>query len=344
MTIKLTPGEIYFIREKDILTNEQTSYVKIGLVKEKVDRDSENRLAEHQTGNPRELSVFKVIETPAVSEIETMLHGIFAINRGIGEWFNFNDDQLSRCIEEAEALAKEAESNSEFFTQEEKLGKVLSSGKVKQPTDEIAKFYHEYLCAEIEKKSCKPIIEDIQEILGEANAQGEEGADELVTVQETRRQTFSEDDFQKAHPGLYKQYLKLEEKITSSFRWVRPKDPVEDLSVINPEMDSLIEEIYATIAAIRIHEGSIETLQQLRVQLIGYETRANWRMKIAKANVAVFCGRSPEVEGICKWPRKSKVKETFDKNKFKEENPAIYEEFTSTIIGSRTRVRRSGRN
>lgn len=344
MTIKLTPGEIYFIREKDILTNEKTSYVKVGLVKEKVDRDSENRLAEHQTGNPRELSVFKVIETPAVSEIEKMLHGIFATNRVNGEWFNFTDDQLSQCIEEAEALVKEAESNLEFFTQEEKLGKVLSSGEVKQPTDEIAKFHHEYLCAEIEKKSCKPIIEDIQEILGEANAQGEEGADELVTVQETRRQTFSEDDFQNSYPDLWEKYLTREEKISSLFRWVRPKDPVEDLSVINPELDSLIEEISEIITVAEECQGSIETLHQQRVQLIGYETRAEWRMKIAKANVSVFCGRSPEVEGICKWPRKSKVKKTFDKNKFKEENPEIYEEFTSTIIGSRTRVRRSGRN
>lgn len=344
MTIKLTPGEIYFIREKDILTNEKTSYVKVGLVKEKVDRDSENRLAEHQTGNPRELLVFKVIETPAVSEIEKMLHGIFATNRVNGEWFNFTDDQLSQCIEEAEALVKEAESNLEFFTQEEKLGKVLSSGEVKQPTDEIAKFHHEYLCAEIEKKSCKPIIEDIQEILGEANAQGEEGADELVTVQETRRQTFSEDDFQNSYPDLWEKYLTREEKISSLFRWVRPKDPVEDLSVINPELNTLIKEISEIITVAEERQGSIETLHQQRVQLIGYETRAEWRMKIAKANVSVFCGRSPEVEGICKWLRESKVKETFDKNKFKEENPAIYEEFTSTIIGSRTRVRRSGRN
>ena len=136
MTIKLTPGEIYFIREKDILTNEKTSYVKVGLVKEKIDRDSENRLAEHQTGNPRELSVFKVIETPAVSEIEKMLHGIFATNRVNGEWFNFTDDQLSQCIEEAEALVKEAESNLEFFSEQDKLSKVLSSGEVKQPTDD----------------------------------------------------------------------------------------------------------------------------------------------------------------------------------------------------------------
>ena len=344
MTIKLTPGEIYFIREKDILTNEKTSYVKVGLVKEKVDRDSENRLAEHQTGNPRELSVFKVIETPAVSEIEKMLHGIFATNRVNGEWFNFTDDQLSQCIEEAEALVKEAESNLEFFSEQDKLSKVLSSGEVKQPTDEIAKFHHEYLCADIEKKSCNPIIKKVKEILGEAVDQGEEGADELATVRESERKTFSKEDFQNSYPDLWEKYLTREEKISGSFRWTQPKDFQEDLSVINPELDTLIKEISEIITVAEERQGSIETLHQLRVQLIGYETRANWRMKIAKANVAVFCGRSPEVEGICKWTRESKMYETFEKNKFKEENPAIYKEFTSTTIGSRTRVRRSGRN
>jgi len=344
MKVKLTAGEIYFIREKDILTDEKTSYVKVGLVKENEGRNSEDRLSEHQTGNPRELSVVKEIETPAVSEIEKMLHGLFATNRVSGEWFHFTDDQLNQCIEVAEELAKEAESNTEFFSKQDELKNVLSAGEVKQPTDEITKFHHEYLWAEVEKKSCKPITEEVKAILSEAVAQGEEGADELAKIQKTHRHPFSEEDFQNAHPGLYKKYLVLEEKIGGSFRWTRPKDSEKELSVINPELNTLIGEISATITAVRNRAGSIEILHRQRVQLIGYETRAEWQMKIAKANVAVFCGESPEVEGICKWSRKVELKENFDKNKFKEENPEIYEEFISEKTVSSTRVRRSGRS
>jgi len=34
--MKLTPGELYFIREIDVRTGQLTPYVKIGIVREKV--------------------------------------------------------------------------------------------------------------------------------------------------------------------------------------------------------------------------------------------------------------------------------------------------------------------
>jgi len=39
MAIDLRAGEIYFIGEKDVRTNQSSSYYKIGLVREKDDRD-----------------------------------------------------------------------------------------------------------------------------------------------------------------------------------------------------------------------------------------------------------------------------------------------------------------
>ena len=50
-------GEIYFIGEKDLRTKELTQYFKVGIVRENpenADRESTQRLLEHQTGNPRE--------------------------------------------------------------------------------------------------------------------------------------------------------------------------------------------------------------------------------------------------------------------------------------------------
>ncbi len=44
MAINLTPGEIYFIREKDVLTHEVSNYVKVGLVREGEDRGSDERV------------------------------------------------------------------------------------------------------------------------------------------------------------------------------------------------------------------------------------------------------------------------------------------------------------
>ena len=85
--MKLTPGEIYFVRERDVKSGEISPYVKIGIVREgaKGPRTSEERLLEHQTGNPRELFLHEVIATPAVEEIETRLHRAFAEHGVSGE-------------------------------------------------------------------------------------------------------------------------------------------------------------------------------------------------------------------------------------------------------------------
>jgi hypothetical protein len=56
-------GEIYFIGEKDLRSKEVTPYFKVGIVRENAenaDRDSTQRLLEHQTGNPRELYIESV--------------------------------------------------------------------------------------------------------------------------------------------------------------------------------------------------------------------------------------------------------------------------------------------
>ena len=63
--MKLIAGEIYFIGEKDLKTGLDTKYFKIGIVREgaKGPRTSEERLLEHQTGNPRRLYLRDIVKT-----------------------------------------------------------------------------------------------------------------------------------------------------------------------------------------------------------------------------------------------------------------------------------------
>ena len=62
----LTPGQLYFINEQDIQTGMRSNYYKIGIVRDADDRDSKNRLLEHQTGNPRKLCIVESLNMPAV--------------------------------------------------------------------------------------------------------------------------------------------------------------------------------------------------------------------------------------------------------------------------------------
>jgi hypothetical protein len=97
--MKLTPGEIYFIGEKDLKTGLNTSYCKIGIVRDgaKGPRSSDERLLEHQTGNPRKLFLRDIVVAPAVEEIETRVHRIFAPLRVNGEWLELSDEQYAEA-------------------------------------------------------------------------------------------------------------------------------------------------------------------------------------------------------------------------------------------------------
>ena len=100
-------GEIYFIRERDRIDGGSSSYVKIGMVN-KVTRNSQERLSDHQTGNPRDLELHHVTQTPGPFRIERFLHQQFSPNRVRSEWFRLSDEELALAIQTAERLVEEA--------------------------------------------------------------------------------------------------------------------------------------------------------------------------------------------------------------------------------------------
>ena len=103
--MNLNPGTLYFINEKDIKTGDRLNYYKIGIVKESSKQDSEKRLLQHQTGNPRKLCIVEKLEMPAVEAVETNLHYLFARNRVMGEWMSFTDVELQKAISKAKELS-----------------------------------------------------------------------------------------------------------------------------------------------------------------------------------------------------------------------------------------------
>lgn len=82
----------YFVREKD------GDYLKIGWT----DRPLERRLAELQAGNPRELSLERVVKLRTAREakqLEGALHRYFADRRIRGEWFEIEPAELVAALE-----------------------------------------------------------------------------------------------------------------------------------------------------------------------------------------------------------------------------------------------------
>ena len=83
------PGELYFMFEKDWLTEKRINYIKIGIVRNT--RSASDRAGDHQTGNPRLVENLAVIQTQAINKLETTLHQRLAPYRITGEWFDLTE-------------------------------------------------------------------------------------------------------------------------------------------------------------------------------------------------------------------------------------------------------------
>ena len=158
-----TPGELYFINEQDVRSNDRTNYYKIGIVRDADGRDSKNRLLEHQTGNPRKLCVVKVIHMPAVEYIETNLHYMFAHNRVMGEWMQFTDKELEAAIAKAYELKDEMEATLPDFQRAEALKTVASNGIKIAPDHDSDYWYSEI-------QNLKEVIEYCEKVLANYDA------------------------------------------------------------------------------------------------------------------------------------------------------------------------------
>ncbi len=333
MAINLTPGEIYFIREQDVLTKEISNYVKVGLVREGGDGDSDERASEHQTGNPRELSVYKVVKTAAVSSIENILHRLYANNCVSGEWFKFDDATLSNCIAKAESLAAEANANIDYFSKAKDFKEIISVAETKLPTAEITAWYEKYLRAEVVFKECTRLLSAIKEIFIEALDQDEEVSHIIVKQEKKAKLIFDKEEFELSHPDIYAKYQKVTESISGSFRWVSPKEFDTSLEVINPELAKFGTALEVMIESVKEGKTSKEVLHAQDLRLLGFITAAKWDMDIAQANVKTYCAESAGVENICKWVRELKSKTIFDEKLLKEERPDLYAEFTHEEAG-----------
>lgn len=70
--IGTSPGELYFMDERDFFTRDASDNVKIGLVRglPKEGNTIQKRLSQHQTGNSRELDLRNMIITDAQSKVK----------------------------------------------------------------------------------------------------------------------------------------------------------------------------------------------------------------------------------------------------------------------------------
>ena len=92
------PGQVYVIGQYEVGTTNPTPFYKIGIVQK--ERTSEERVVEHQTGNPNRLFIAKKIECDASYMVEQQMHRKWNAVRIGKEWFNLANPSDLATVEQ----------------------------------------------------------------------------------------------------------------------------------------------------------------------------------------------------------------------------------------------------
>jgi hypothetical protein len=323
-------GEIYFIQELDPHTKKHTNFVKIGLVRAADGRDSFSRLFEHQTGNPRPLSLSKnlVVETPAVDLVEAKLHQHFSKQRIHGEWFEFSDPkELNLAVNVAREFALEVEPLVPLFKKSDSLKLSVSNSKSKKATPDDWQNARDLAVAKNQLK----VVKNLEDLLGNAIYSAVDSGSDVSQATTTReinyRPKFLESEFATAHPKIYQKYLEQTSKVEGSFLLKVKIDEIEDLG----------EEFLLNAESIQMKINNLNPVSkdfQIKIVDISLELThlkgiCEWDLKVFETKLKISLGKFDLFEGICSWKRVEKTISKFNSVKFAEENPDLAREFVS---------------
>jgi len=325
--MKLTPGELYFIGERDHLTGEQTPFFKIGIVRADERRTSADRLQEHQTGNPRPLFIHHVIATEVVERVETLMHRLHAKHRGSGEWFQFDSDQLQDAINTAQNLAIEATHNAEILKKAAELTKLLSTDTVLPATEEIRELRNEHLLADMTVKKFKEVDSELRDVLRDAIARGESIGGAARERKISFKEDFNEELFKSENEALYSKYVLIEQRFSGRFDPKKLKDTSLIESQLQDKVEPVIAEIREAIENAKANKIPKSELNTWFLVIRENSAMAEWSKEIAEARLRVAVGTNAGIEGICSWVRKMVEKPRFDEDKFMEENFELYKHY-----------------
>ena len=339
--MKLTSGELYFIREQDFLTQELSQYVKIGLIKDNGDRSSVDRLIEHQTANPRKLILFKVLATPAIIEVEKTMHGLMAPYRVSGEWFHLSENELEKAITTAKSLVDEVTQNLDVLKKAEELDSALSDDTVLEPTSKTITNFEKYHRANAIVSNYENLKKKFDQLLLIAIDSGE-NIGNIASKQSRSTSKFDEERLKSDLPEIYAEFLVDKQTPSKKFLPAKSQEILE-ISEISPEFFELTRQFNALLDSGAVtHANSSEFHVVYRLMTVHYY-RSLLDIEISEANIKTECGFSREINGICKWKREIKHSQHFDKVKFAENYPELEAKYTTSNEISAMNVNRKNR-
>ena len=320
-------GEIYFIAEEPSMSTPPVR-VKIGLVREsKSGRDSQDRLLDHQTGNPRKLKLLEVVETARVSRVENSLHKRYADRRGIGEWFELSDSDLQAAIAECQDLATQQAVHLPVIREADAMKGLVRNEVVIAATDDATEWYRRYLVADASASMLKKLIERYRKMV-ESAYEGGFDVERYASV-EVPRISF----------GSW-----MSEHHNSEYEACKQSRTTNPFEVSNTKTEAALESADAELAnefAAKLDEWSLkdelESLHQLHLQVRRPLSVWSEEKDLSKAYLKVFCGSNQGIANICKWT--TKISNNFSAEVAEEKYRLLFEEFLGLEIYGKPKFR-----
>ena len=338
MVSKNDPGEIYFIHTIDQASGDSHGYYKIGIVRN--ERDSEQRIKEHQTGNPHRIVPYRILTTKAPMLIEGMLHAKYSEHQVSTEWFKFEDQMIDEVIAEAERLDEEhgeavANMSKHFGVTASKPERTLTGDdleKAKKLRDDAYKIEKDLKKYYFLMKKAEHQLEKLTDnhrngirgvsVVSITPAKNEfnlakwwknasEDKKKLAGVPQKPKNDFTllylqDEDYKKATATYWEKTHSKESKEASDAKESIPKHKPEDFNDTGLDRTDEIIELHKDFCEQKgKHDGKKKELEAKIIQLM------------------VMCGEHKGIKDICSWERKQpselKPNESLMKKNFAED-------------------------
>jgi len=300
--ISTEPGSIYFIRERDLIKNEVSPFVKIGLTA--LHRKTTNRKNDLQTGNPRELFVAHEIVVPCVRAVETALRYKFLAQNVNLEWHFFSEKsekQIQHAVNFCEELKEQFAKQVSFIEEAKRLDNTPSTRELIPPTEEAVHWRNQFLVHhEIVKLGRTAAT--MQRMKAKECFQNGEEIPDGIGITERQISEVNWNQFQNIFPEIVEKYIKRQ--LSGVFKILgkmTQKETTANLKISETETE--VKKFFELFHTEKNHGDPSPELRHQRIKLQQLTKFSTVEKELARCHLKTICGTAPGITNICSWVR-----------------------------------------
>lgn len=302
------PGNIYLLRDTDLLTRTVSGYLKIG----KTVNSTPSRVSGLQTGNPRKIIPINSFFVPMMTDMETYLHHWFSSDRIHGEWFDIDDTRMTNeVIPKINQLMQEQTDYISKLAIIDWLNQSYDNGTSRSPTPDEQTLSNELKSAREALKiaEARHKIDDfnLRAAIGSSN-----GIEDIVTlIEKNQAPSFGQVAFIASLTAAQSALcISSDVEFTSKATFQNRGD---NLSTLDSALKSALDSAKASDPTplpltnasnpILPRDPALETLHRNWLGSRRDVSEQNWIKKQKETELKVSIGQDREITGVMKWIR-----------------------------------------